>query len=40
LKDSGEIMAKNTEKALAALLNASSIKDALIEQGKNDERRN
>jgi predicted DNA-binding transcriptional regulator AlpA len=37
LTDSGEIMAKNTEKALAALLNASSIKDAASISGLSEE---
>jgi len=37
LKDSGEIMAKNTEKALAALLNSSSVKGAALASGLSEE---
>jgi predicted DNA-binding transcriptional regulator AlpA len=37
LKDLGEIMAKNTEKALAALLNTSSVKDAAATSGLSEE---
>jgi hypothetical protein len=37
LKDLGEIMAKNTEKALAALLTSSSVKDAALASGLSEE---